>query len=244
MARVLSFDKKTTRGLALWLNDRLNGLHIGLKMVSNLRLFAAILSAFVVAGCAADAESAADRGEYLFNNNCTVCHGYDAGGKAHLAVPSLAGLGDWYVKAQLQKFQAGIRGTHPEDMPGMRMRPMSRTLESEADIDKVADYIRYLRPVKGDVTATGGNVENGKALYVTCAACHGPDGAGMQALNAPAIRQMDDWYMLTQLYNFKNGLRGADPRDITGAQMAPMAQALAGEQAMKDVVAYIKTFEN
>lgn len=213
-------------------------------MVSNLRIFAAILSAFVAVGCAADAEVAGVRGEHLFNNNCTVCHGYDAGGKADIAAPSIAGLDDWYVKAQLKKFQPGIRGAHPEDMPGMRMRPMSRTLISDAEIDAIADYLRYLRPVKGDLTLTGGNLDNGKALYMACMGCHGPEGAGMKELNAPPIRQMDDWYLLTQLYNFKHGLRGADPRDITGAQMVPFAQALADEQAMKDVVAYIKTFEN
>ena len=213
-------------------------------MVSKLRFIAAILSTFVAAGCAADAEVAGARGEQLFSNNCAVCHGDDAGGKAGLAAPSIAGLDEWYVKGQLEKFQSGIRGTHPEDMPGMRMRPMSRTLVTEADIDAIADYLRYLRPVKGDVSLFGGDVENGKSIYVTCAACHGPEGAGMKELNAPPIRQMDDWYLYTQLYNFKHGLRGADPRDITGAQMAPMAQGLADEQAMKDVVAYIKTFEN
>ena len=120
---------------------------------------------------------------------------------------------------------------------------MSRTLANEADVDAVVDYVRYMRPKKGDVTMTGGNVENGKSLYATCAACHGPEAGGMKDLNAPPIRQMDDWYLYTQLHNFKVGIRGADPRDITGMQMAPMAQGLADEQAMKDVIAYIKTFD-
>ena len=212
-------------------------------MVSKLRYLALLCSAMVAAGCAAEAESVAERGEHLFNNNCTPCHGTDGGGQANIAAPAIAGLDDWYVKAQLTKFRSGVRGTHPEDMPGMRMRPMSRTLEREGDMDAVADYIRYMRPVKGDVTVQG-DVAKGKELYATCAACHGPEGAGNKDLNAPPIRQMDDWYLLTQLHNFKHGLRGADPRDITGMQMVPMAQGLADEQAMRDVVSYIKTFEN
>ena len=100
-------------------------------MVSKLRYLALLCSAMVAAGCAAEAESVAERGEHLFNNNCTPCHGTDGGGQANIAAPAIAGLDDWYVKAQLTKFRSGVRGTHPEDMPGMRMRPMSRTLERE-----------------------------------------------------------------------------------------------------------------
>jgi hypothetical protein len=46
---------------------------------------------------------------------------------------------------------------------------------------------------------------------------------------------------LTQLKNFKSGVRGTNPQDITGAQMRPMSMILADEQAMKDVIAYIQT---
>jgi cytochrome c553 len=213
-------------------------------MVSKLRFLGTILSTLMIVGCAADAEGVAERGADLFNNNCMVCHGFDAGGRSELAAPSLAGLDDWYVEAQLHKFQAGIRGAHPKDMPGMRMRPMSRTLENNDDIAAVADHIKYMRPQKGDVSVVGGDTARGKELYVTCAACHGPEGKGNKDLNSPPIGQMDDWYIMTQLHNFKVGIRGADPRDVTGMQMAPMAQGLVDEQAMKDVVSYIKTFEN
>jgi cytochrome c oxidase subunit 2 len=44
-----------------------------------------------------------------------------------------------------------------------------------------------------------------------------------------------------QLQNFKNGVRGNNPKDTYGMQMAPMAQTLADDQAMADVAAYIKS---
>ena len=47
--------------------------------------------------------------------------------------------------------------------------------------------------------------------------------------------------MLAQLKKFKEGIRGAHPKDITGMQMRPMAMILPDEQAMKDVIAYIQT---
>jgi cytochrome c553 len=46
--------------------------------------------------------------------------------------------------------------------------------------------------------------------------------------------------MLSQLKKFKSGVRGG-ANDTAGAMMAGMANSLVDEQAMKDVVAYIRT---
>ena len=46
---------------------------------------------------------------------------------------------------------------------------------------------------------------------------------------------------MSQIKKFKSGVRGAHPKDVTGAQMRPMAMTLADEQAMKNVVAHIAT---
>jgi uncharacterized protein len=50
-----------------------------------------------------------------------------------------------------------------------------------------------------------------------------------------------DWYMARQLDKFKSGIRGADPRDVQGQQMAAMSAMLEDRQAMLDVFAYIRT---
>jgi cytochrome c oxidase subunit 2 len=60
-------------------------------------------------------------------------------------------------------------------------------------------------------------------------------------LNAPPIARADDWYILSSLKKFKGGIRGSNPKDITGAQMIGMAGTLPDEQAMLDVIAHIKT---
>ena len=84
-----------------------------------------------------------------------------------------------------------------------------------------------------------GDAERGKTLYATCGACHGANAEGLEALNAPALAGQEEWYIVRQLQNFKNGIRGTNPRDTYGMQMAPMAQLLPDDQAMQDVAAYI-----
>lgn len=192
-----------------------------------------------LAGCGPSAGQGADRAAVVFADNCGVCHGPQGEGKAEIKAPSIAGLPVWYVQAQLGKFREGIRGAHADDVAGLRMRPMSRSLKPD-DVDPVAAYVAALPPVAPDTTVIG-NAEAGKALYATCAACHGPDGKGMEALKSPPIVQLDDWYLATQIHNFKVGIRGSNPKDVTGAQMRPMAATLKDDQAVADVVAHLRT---
>ena len=81
----------------------------------------------------------------------------------------------------------------------------------------------------------------GKALYATCAACHGPNAGGNQAMNSPKTAGQHGWYIKRQLQAFKDGIRGAAPGDVYGAQMRPMMATLTDEQAIKDVVSHIVT---
>jgi cytochrome c553 len=83
-------------------------------------------------------------------------------------------------------------------------------------------------------------VIKGEAAYKVCIACHGEAAQGNQTLNAPPLVGMSDWYLVTQLKNFKSGVRAGDPaRDPTGSAMRGIAATLSPE-AMNDVVAYIQ----
>lgn len=93
------------------------------------------------------------------------------------------------------------------------------------------------------VVDAAGDAVKGKVLYNICAACHGANGEGKAALNAPANAGQDTWYMIRQLKNFKAGLRGAHPEDTFGAQMRPMAMVLTSDQDILDVVAYIASLD-
>ncbi len=79
---------------------------------------------------------------------------------------------------------------------------------------------------------------------MSCAVCHGENGEGNQALHSPALTGLDDWYLLTQLRNYRDGIRGSDPADNYGAQMRATVQILGDDQAMQDVVRYITTLHS
>jgi cytochrome c553 len=49
---------------------------------------------------------------------------------------------------------------------------------------------------------------------------------------------MSDWYLVTQLKNYRQGIRGSHPKDMYGNQMALMAAILADDRAIDDLVSY------
>jgi cbb3-type cytochrome c oxidase subunit III len=197
----------------------------------------------LLAGCGGGQQTAATRGEQLFKT-CVPCHGPDGGGSLALRTPGIAGLPDWYLRTELRKFSTDIRGAHPDDDEGHRMRPMARTLYHPGDIEAVAGYVSSL-PKVPEPRALTGNAEAGQTQFTTvCIACHGPDGRGNIAVGAPPIAQQSDWYLLAQLKKFKTGMRGVSPDDTTGMQMRAMSMTLQDTTAMRDVIAYIKTLEH
>ena len=211
-------------------------------MMLRLPIFGkALLPLLLVATVACDATPppvGLERGAELFET-CAPCHG-DAGvGKVDIAAPAIAGLPQWYVEDQLRGFQNEYRGDHADDLPGMRMRPMAVSLTREGDVESVAQYVASLEPVYPQSTLHG-DAGAGAASYVVCVACHGEDGLGNKDLHAPPIVQLDDWYLLTQLRNFKSGARGARTDDIWGQTMRVNSLALT-DKGMQDVIAYVQT---
>lgn len=81
----------------------------------------------------------------------------------------------------------------------------------------------------------------GQAAYAVCAACHGADAGGNEQLGGPALADQSDWYLVRQLNNYRQGLRGYVPADSYGTQMKPMAATLSGDESIEDVVAYINS---
>lgn len=198
-----------------------------------------LLSSVALSACAPRQPSGEARAEALYAT-CASCHGARGEGRPEYEAPAIAGLDEWYVRAQLEKFRSGARGAHADDVQGLRMRPMARQLDGHEDVEILAAYVASLPPANPPSTL-GGNAEAGRAAYATCAECHGEDARGNAERGAPPLHRASDWYLLAQLKKFKDGVRGTNPADETGAQMRPMALGLADEQAMRDVIAYIAT---
>jgi cytochrome c oxidase subunit II len=90
-------------------------------------------------------------------------------------------------------------------------------------------------------SSLSGNAESGKELFNTCKSCHGDAGQGDLHKHAPALTNIDSWYLYRQLKNFNLGIRGYLPEDTLGVQMASMAKVLKDTVAMLDVMAFIET---
>jgi cytochrome c553 len=194
-----------------------------------------------LSGCRLGTTDAATRGREVFET-CVPCHNSDGSGNPAVGAPNIAGMKEWYVERELEKFRAGVRGMYFNDVEGMRMRPMALSLTSEDDVKSVAHYVETLPPVP-HASSLPGDPKAGEALYATCGTCHGDNGAGNQDLGAPRIAGVDDWYLATELRKFKSGVRGASPKDREGRLMRPMARGLADEDAVRNVVAYVETLK-
>jgi cytochrome c oxidase subunit 2 len=154
--------------------------------------------------------------------------------------PKLAGQQAWYVERQLKYFKEGVRGGEG-DTGGQAMAPMANMLANDEAIRNMAAYIATLPDTPAAPTVTG-DVENGYDIYDrNCAACHLDNGDGTWYTDAPKLAGMSDWYFVTQISNFRAGIRGLHPSDDYGEQMVSMATAMSGVEEIEDVAAYINT---
>ncbi len=198
----------------------------------------AVRALVLLSFCATAIAQEAEREPYN-DRYCTTCHGADGRGNYGVQAPRLAGMEDWYLRRQLENFRAGIRGTHPRDIEGLAMQPMAAKL-TDASIDDIVDWVGEWQYVPAEIMVEG-NANAGRTLYTTCATCHGSKGEGNEALGAPALAGQNDWYLVTQLKNFKAGYRGTHSQDSYGAQMQAMANTLRDDAAILNVVSYINT---
>ena len=207
------------------------------------KLFLCLL-ALAMGLCLSGAAQSADlkRGESLYGL-CEQCHGAEGEGSQMALAPAIAGMDEWYVAGQLQNFRSGARGLHPADVGGLRMYPMSRSLKKDEDIEDVSAYVANLPGTNPEPVIVGGDPVKGAKLYALCQQCHGAAGEGNEVMKSPALTGTNDWYLVTELGQFKKGIRGGNPANPNAVMMRGMSNTLADDQAIKDVVAHIMTLQ-
>jgi cytochrome c oxidase subunit II len=169
---------------------------------------------------------------------CAACHGAQGEGNAQMNAPRLAGQDAWYLIRQLEYFKSGARGAHADDTHGQQMRAFAGMLADRTAMADLAAYVETF-PVPPPVISIDGNPQRAARLWRNCGACHGNEGQGLQATQAPRLAGLDDWYLERQLDNFRRGIRGRHPGDAYGWQMAEMARLVSGDNATRDLIAYI-----
>lgn len=112
--------------------------------------------------------------------------------------------------------------------------------------EEFIDSGKVLLAFQGDKSAGAGVAQPalggsaGKAIYTTCAGCHGNAAEGRDYMYAPDLTGQAGDYLIRQITNFREGKRGkAD--DAHGFQMVGRATAIPGPEGVKAVVSYIAT---
>lgn len=170
---------------------------------------------------AADAQAMAI-GERLFMNNCAQCHGSDArGGKSF---PNLTD-DDWLYGGSPET----IRETLHQGRMGM-MPPMGDAVGSAENVRNLAHYVMSLSNSPHDSL----RANLGKEHFAACAACHGPDGKGNQALGAPNLTD-DIWLhgwgeaaITTMINQGKTNQMPAQAGKLTEAQLGVLTAYVWG----------------
>lgn len=124
-------------------------------------------------------------GASVFGDNCATCHG--AGGQGNPGYPSLVD-DDWLWGGSLSDIQQtiryGIRSGHDQ----ARLNTMQAYgRDGVFTRDQIADLAEYVVSLSGR-EADPAAVERAAPTFAqVCAACHGPDGKGIQAQGAPNL---------------------------------------------------------
>ncbi|BAK75865.1 cytochrome c oxidase, cbb3-type, subunit III [Pseudogulbenkiania sp. NH8B] len=114
-------------------------------------------------------------GKRLFQTYCVQCHGSDARGAK--GFPNLTD-NDWLHGGTPQKIEETITiGRHGQ-------MPAWGAAFGEEKVKDVANYVMSLSGKKHDADRAARGKETFSAV---CAACHGPDGKGNQAMGAPNL---------------------------------------------------------
>ena len=176
-------------------------------------------------------------------NYCTVCHGPNGNGNSAIAAPAIAGIEPWYLTEQLTAYRERLRGQDFKvDPAGTEMRIVAREL-SDKQIATLARYIGQFS-IERKTPSMSGDAVNGKQLYAAhCAACHGEQAGGNATLHAPALRRLNDWYIVASYKRYRSGVRGASTDNPSGNQMHQIAQSLPDAFPINDVSAYLTTLE-
>ncbi len=75
-----------------------------------------------------------------------------------------------------------------------------------------------------------------------CTTCHGADGIGNEAVQAPRLAGMEPWYLRRQLENFRADIRGVHPQDKEGIAMRPMAKKLS-DTSIDAIMQWVSSWE-
>jgi len=155
-------------------------------------------------------EEALATGQRIFASNCALCHGPTASGSE--GFPNLTDT-DWLYGGTPAAIKQTILHGRNGAMPANGLKPDMTDTERN-------DIVAHVLSLSG--REGSGDAAKGKALYAqACAACHGADGKGLQAVGAPNLTDNTWLYGGSEAkinFTIRNGRAGVMPawKDILG----------------------------
>jgi cytochrome c553 len=156
---------------------------------------------------------------------CAGCHGAD-GNSLVGQWPTLAGQRESYLYEQLEHIQKGERMI--PSMMGI-LDPYD-----EEDLRNISAFYAAQTTKVGQADKT--NIALGEKIYragnkesavPACAACHGPNGRGLELAQYPMLGGQKAEYVVTSLIAYQNGQRGEDSHALI---MQGIASRLTNEE--------------
>jgi cytochrome c oxidase cbb3-type subunit 3 len=161
-------------------------------------------------------------GERLFMNNCSQCHGSD--GRGSKGFPNLTD-NDWLHGGTPEQIALTITKGRIGQMP-----VMAAAVGTPEDVRNVAHYVLSLSNSPNDSL----RAQLGKPKFAVCAACHGADGKGNQAIGAPNLTD-DIWLhgwgeqaIVSMINNGKINQMPAQEGKLTSGQIKVLASYIWG----------------
>jgi cytochrome c oxidase cbb3-type subunit 3 len=172
-----------------------------------------------------EATSARKVGQRLYLQNCSQCHGSDARGAT--GFPNLADK-DWLYGGSPEMIKATL--IHGRKANGMIA--WSAALGGEQGVKEVTAYVLSLSGREVDTKAA----EVGKVKFAMCAACHGSEGKGSDAmglaLGAPNLTD--------NIWLYGGSQRAVEMSIANGrAGVMPAWDKILGEQKIHVISAYV-----
>lgn len=154
------------------------------------------------------------KGQTVASTICIACHGMD-GNSLVSAFPNIAGQGESYILKQLTNFHAGARNDP-------NMAAILPAVPQEDFPHLAAWFSRQKSSGTPPISVGDEEISIGKRLWragdaakgvPACAACHGPNGSGLEA-QYPRLSGQYPEYTEKQLLMFRNAERENDAESM------------------------------
>ncbi len=176
--------------------------------------------------------AARQTGERLFLTYCSPCHGSDAGGSK--GFPNLRDH-DWLYGGEPANIVTTITGGR------MGVMPAFGPILGDEGVRDAAAYVRSLSGLPHDSL----RAQLGKPIFAqNCAACHGADGKGNQAIGAPNLTD-NIWLFGSSEAAITEGIaKGHNTNPTAGVTPMPSFGPALGPAKIKLLAAYVWGLSN